>query len=393
MLLPPATTSDTRWAGKPYTILLPNPFDTSQMTQQIAERSSRRLSSSGERVQGGLSARANSKGEAIVRQNLVNHRISSERRTSSPSIACLLPGKLAAGHAPSIYLLPQHLFGNRQKSKAERDCAASATASIIASESSDAVSEPSCEATEADGRSQAQSFTGSTSINCRQNEIREQERGCGNRKVPHVWEARSRLPFHRLPFEVQAYHLQQHHHHHRQQSHNHRCTQLSSEVSRAENPYEEDGADPAAIAESVWFPLMPPALAGEALPSSGFVHSNKQDMLLLGQKKREDSTFNFPGQELEISNSHVSQFYPDVDSSSTSRSSSSIDGATNATEDSTMRSSAVIIEKGKERGGEAIVEAEIIEESGKEEATSPRPESREAPSESRRSRQRASDSK
>lgn len=369
------------------------------MTQQIAEGSSRGLSLSGQRAQGGLSARANSRGGAIVRQNLINHRSFSERRTSSPSPACLLPGKLAAGHAPSLYLLPQHLLGNRRKSNAERDAAASATASTIASESSDAVIEPSREPTEADGRSQAQSFTGSTSINCsgnndcRQNEIRGKERGGGNRKVPHVWEARSRLPFHRLPFEVQAYHLQQHHHHHRQQSHNHRCAQLSSEVSRAENPYEEDGADPAAIAESAWFPLMPPALAGEALPSSGFVPSNKHELLLLGQKNRDGSTFFTGRQELEISNSHVSLFYTDVHSSSTSRSrsSSSVVGATNAAEDGTLRSPAAIIEKEKEGVGEAIVEAETAEESGKEEAASPRAESREAPS--GRSRQQASDSK
>lgn len=368
------------------------------MTQQMAEGSSRGLPLSGERAQGRFSARANSKGGAIVRQNLINHRSSPGRRTSSPSPVCLLPGKLAAGHVPSPYLLPRQLFGNRWKTTSEQDTAASATAFTTASESSDAVIEPSREATDADGRSQAQSFTGSSSINCsgnnecRENDIRGQGRDGGNRKFPHVWEARSRLPFHRLPFEVQAYHLQQHHHHHRQQSHNHRCGQLSSEVSRAENPCEEDGADPAAIAESEWFPLMPPALAGESLPSSGFVPSNKQELLLLGQKR---DTFFTGREELEISNSHISQFYTEVhsSSSSTSRNSSSVDGATNTAGDGTIRSSAAIKEKEENGGVEAdIVDAETAEdESGKEEAASPGAGSREAPS-WRRSKQRASDS-
>lgn len=109
------------------------------------------------------------------------------------------------------------------------------------------------------------------------------------------WGARSKLPFHMLPFEVQAYHLQQQMIHQQSDLHHHpldehspsvsahgssNCHSSSSSLSSPEAPSlislpaeraeaaaaAATVAAAAAAAESAWFPLMPPAIAGEASP-------------------------------------------------------------------------------------------------------------------------------
>ncbi|CAM9839910.1 unnamed protein product [Pylaiella littoralis] len=111
------------------------------------------------------------------------------------------------------------------------------------------------------------------------------------------WGARSKLPFHMLPFEVQAYHLQQQLIHQQSDLHHHpsdehslsvsahgssssNCHSSSSSLSSSEAPSlislpveraeaaaaAATVAAAAAAAESAWFPLMPPAIAGEASP-------------------------------------------------------------------------------------------------------------------------------
>ncbi|CAB1119920.1 unnamed protein product [Ectocarpus sp. CCAP 1310/34] len=87
-----------------------------------------------------------------------------------------------------------------------------------------------------------------------------------------AWEARSKLPFHMLPFEVQAYHLQQLN---QQRLHLHTS---QNDTSRANGGGDGESSTPpapmlpaeeeCAVVESAWFPLMPPAMAGEAPPAS-----------------------------------------------------------------------------------------------------------------------------
>ncbi|CAN0057417.1 unnamed protein product [Ectocarpus sp. 4 AP-2014] len=87
-----------------------------------------------------------------------------------------------------------------------------------------------------------------------------------------AWEVRSKLPFHMLPFEVQAYHLQQLN---QQRLHLHNSQNGTGSASGGGDgesstptapmlPAEEE----CAVVESAWFPLMPPAMAGEARPTS-----------------------------------------------------------------------------------------------------------------------------
>ena len=111
--------------------------------------------------------------------------------------------------------------------------------------------------------------------------------GAGGGRRARTWGGRSRLPFHKLPFEVQAYHLQQqshhrrlvqapynevtnlhHHHHHPNLRNHHHCSSPT-----AQHPLLHEQAPPSLFpgsdAENAWFPLMPPAVAGLApLPAA-----------------------------------------------------------------------------------------------------------------------------
>ncbi|CAM9499386.1 unnamed protein product, partial [Scytosiphon promiscuus] len=127
--------------------------------------------------------------------------------------------------------------------------------------------------------------------------------GSARGSLPAAWGARSKLPFHMLPFEVQAYHLQQQK---LRQTHKHsrnagrigaasitrRGSSSSSINSSSSSTLHGSGADPApleapllpadeedeqsAVVESAWFPLMPPAMAGETRPAAGPPDSTSQ---------------------------------------------------------------------------------------------------------------------
>ena len=188
------------------------------------------------------------------------------------------------GCTPRSFVLPQSLFDIPTECTRDNGAAtAAAAAATTAPSSSDAfLEQPRGTADLVNpGRPQAQSFTSASSSNRSSREIRANGaygRWRGGVKCPRAWEAHSRLPFHMLPFEVQAYHLQQQ----QQQSHTLRYAE-SSEMSRADyhradnegtppNPVavaesaEVTPPNPVAMAKRAWFPLMPPALAGEALP-------------------------------------------------------------------------------------------------------------------------------
>ncbi|CAM9625737.1 unnamed protein product [Ectocarpus sp. 6 AP-2014] len=97
-----------------------------------------------------------------------------------------------------------------------------------------------------------------------------------------AWEARSKLPFHMLPFEVQAYHLQQLNqprlHLHNSQNDTGRGSGggdgESSPPTAPMLPAEEE----CAVVESAWFPLMPPAMAGEARPASASPSTQRAEL-------------------------------------------------------------------------------------------------------------------
>lgn len=76
------------------------------------------------------------------------------------------------------------------------------------------------------------------------------------------WATRSKLPFHKLPFEVQQYHLAQRLH--VNNSSRRPNSAAAAAAPAAAPPAEGEEEDESAVVESAWFPLMPPAMAGEA---------------------------------------------------------------------------------------------------------------------------------
>lgn len=87
-------------------------------------------------------------------------------------------------------------------------------------------------------------------------------RGGGAGAAASSWATRSKLPFHKLPFEVQQYHLAQ-----RLNSTSSSSRRPRSAAAAAAAPPAEE-VDESAVVERAWFPLMPPAMAGEARQSS-----------------------------------------------------------------------------------------------------------------------------
>lgn len=90
------------------------------------------------------------------------------------------------------------------------------------------------------------------------------------------WATRSKLPFHKLPFEVQQYHLAQRLH----VNPSRRPSSAAAAPAATAPPAEDE--DESAVVESAWFPLMPPAMAGEARQPEPLAASQQRQVVTDG---------------------------------------------------------------------------------------------------------------